>query len=51
LFITALSLMPVGQLDGGHIAYGLFGQRHARMIGIGAFLTMAGSACSYGPVF
>ena len=42
LFITALSLMPVGQLDGGHIAYGLFGQRHARMIGIGAFLTMAG---------
>jgi membrane-associated protease RseP (regulator of RpoE activity) len=42
LFITALNLMPVGQLDGGHIAYGLFGQRRARMIGIGAFLTMAG---------
>jgi membrane-associated protease RseP (regulator of RpoE activity) len=42
LFITALNLMPVGQLDGGHIAYGLFGQRRARMIGIGAFLTMIG---------
>ena len=42
LFITALNLMPVGQLDGGHIAYGLFGQRRARLIGVGAFLTMAG---------
>jgi hypothetical protein len=28
LLITALNMMPVGQLDGGHISYTMFGDRH-----------------------
>lgn len=45
LIITMLNLFPVGQLDGGHVAFAVFGRRHPAvgrvalfaMVGLGVF--------------
>jgi membrane-associated protease RseP (regulator of RpoE activity) len=32
LFFTSMNLLPIGQLDGGHVTYGLFGSRGHKII-------------------
>jgi membrane-associated protease RseP (regulator of RpoE activity) len=40
LFVTALNLLPLGQLDGGHALYAVFG-RHQRTIAIPLLIVLA----------
>lgn len=39
LFVTAMNLIPIGQFDGGHIVYTMFGQKH-RVISHTSFLVL-----------
>jgi membrane-associated protease RseP (regulator of RpoE activity) len=41
LVITAINLLPVGQLDGGHIAYAALGRKWARWLGYATIGLMA----------
>mgnify|MGYP001568131622 CR=1 FL=1 len=41
LFITALNLIPLGQFDGGHVIYAMFGEGHKR-IARGTFYALLG---------
>ncbi len=41
LLVTALNLFPVGQLDGGHVLYAIFGRRIHKWISLGIFLAVA----------
>jgi membrane-associated protease RseP (regulator of RpoE activity) len=41
LIVTAINLLPVGQLDGGHIAYAALGRRWATWIGYATLAIMA----------
>jgi membrane-associated protease RseP (regulator of RpoE activity) len=40
LFVTCLNLLPIGQLDGGHVTYGLFGFQSHKMIATFFFLAL-----------
>ena len=46
MFVTGLNLLPIGQLDGGHITYSIFGRSH-RQLG----LVFLGMLVAFGIVF
>jgi membrane-associated protease RseP (regulator of RpoE activity) len=44
VFMTSLNLVPVGQLDGGHITFAIFGPRGHRVVALGCYLAVIGLA-------
>jgi membrane-associated protease RseP (regulator of RpoE activity) len=58
MLVTAMNMIPVGQLDGGHISYCMFGKRYhviaqvslivLTTLGLSSFLPMVGIQWNYG---
>jgi membrane-associated protease RseP (regulator of RpoE activity) len=40
LFVTSMNLLPMGQLDGGHVIYALFGPRGAKVVSTVVFAAL-----------
>jgi membrane-associated protease RseP (regulator of RpoE activity) len=51
LFVTALNLIPMGQFDGGHLIYAMFGNYHHRIARSSFYALLALSAPSLSDVF
>ncbi len=49
LLVTALNLLPAGQLDGGHIAYAMFGARHRLLARVTVAVLIISGACGMLP--
>jgi len=42
--VTALNLLPIGQLDGGHMAHAMFGAKRGHLISVVALVSLFGLA-------
>jgi membrane-associated protease RseP (regulator of RpoE activity) len=51
LFVTVINLLPIGQLDGGHLIYALFGrrQRAFALATLAILIIFTGRVGSFGP--